>query len=94
MNLKQALERAILKVGGIRALSRELRWGLGSLADAQKGGRPIPPLRAAQIAQLLGMNEVEATLQALADQAKGDDVQFWLDLIELYRRDPKTPGER
>jgi len=91
VNLRQALERAIIKVGGVRALSRETRWGLGSLADAQRGGRPIPPVRAAQVAAILGMDEVEATLQALADQAKGEDVELWLQIIERYRADRRAP---
>lgn len=90
MNLRQALDRAVIKVGGIRALSRELRCNLAALAASQRGERPIPPARAAQIARLLGMNEVEAALQALADQAKGEDIELWLDLIERYRAESKT----
>lgn len=89
MDLREALDKAQKKVGGLRALARLMGWASGNLANTAAGKRPLPPMRAAQIASLLGACEVEAVLQAHADAAEGrgdeGEREFWAGLIRRHR---------
>lgn len=89
MDLREALDKAEKKVDGLRALSRLIDWDAANLAHVKAGRRPLPPMRAAQIAALLGYCKVEAVLRAHADAAEGrgdeGEREFWAGLIREHR---------
>lgn len=92
MNSKEALEKAIIKVGSLSELARILKWGKGNIAKVkQKGGKvKVPPYRAAQIAEILGHDIVAAYLEALAEEAKTEHERaFWLDQLNERRKKMK-----
>lgn len=80
-DLKTALEAAIDKAGGIRALARELDWHHPNISAIRDGDR-ISPFRAAQLAGYMDLGraaEDEAMYSALSDLAKADaERDFWL----------------
>ncbi len=76
--IDELLDRATAIAGGTRALSRALGWATGAMSEVRAGKRPIPPYRAAQLAELAGEDAVLAIWSALRDQARSDDErEFW-----------------
>lgn len=74
----ELLDRATEIAGGTRALSRQLGWPTGAMSEVRAGKRPIPPYRAAQLAELAGEDALLAIWSALRDQARSDDERaFW-----------------
>lgn len=72
MNQLQALEEAIEKAGGLRALSRLLDWPAPNITDTRKGKRALPPYRAAQLAGVIGIDPKTAYLEALKAGASSE----------------------
>jgi hypothetical protein len=72
MKNRDVIDSAANKVGGITALAKVLSWNKGSIAAIKKGTRPLPPWRAAQIAEIMEQDPKAAYLEALAAQAETD----------------------
>lgn len=92
MKSKEALEKAIIKVGNLSEVARLLKWDKGSIAKIKKKGstKNVPPYRAAQVAELLGHDVVAAYLEALAEEAKTEhEREFWIDQLNERRKKMK-----
>ncbi|NKF22976.1 hypothetical protein G7Y82_11655 [Solimonas sp. C16B3] len=82
MEAHELIESAAKKVGSISELARQLEWDKGAIAGIKAGKRPLPAYRAAQLAKLLGRDEDAATWEALAQQAKGAEREYWLRKLQ------------
>lgn len=71
MNSQQLLEKAVNKLG-VSELSRQIKWGKGAIDAAKKGERPVPPYRAAQLAEIIGDDPKAAYLSALKEKAESE----------------------
>lgn len=71
MKSQQLLENAVIKLG-VSELSRQIKWGKGAIDAAKKGERPVPPYRAAQLAEIVGEDPKSAYLTALREKAESD----------------------
>lgn len=69
MNDSELIDLAANKVGGISELARRLDWNKGNIARAKSGKAPVPPYRAAQMAEILGKDPKAAYVNALKEQA-------------------------
>jgi len=69
---RQLIEAAEKKVGGPAELARRMDWKHGPLTDAREGRRPLPPYRAAQLAEIIGSDPKSAYLAALQEKAESD----------------------
>lgn len=69
MNASEMIDLAANKVGGLRELGRQLDWNSGAIAVVKRGDKPLPPWRAAQIAEILGTDQRLAYLEALKAQS-------------------------
>ncbi len=82
-----ALDRAVEKAGGVRALCRDLDWHHGSVMRIKAGER-LSPYRAAQIAAYLGESPLCLLLEALTDGSKSTaEAKYWASFpAELARQ--------
>lgn len=72
METAELIDLAADKVGGLRELGRRLDWNSGAIADVKRGKRPLPPYRAAQLAEIVGGDAKSAYLTALREKAESD----------------------
>lgn len=72
MKARQLIEAAEKKVGGPAELARRMDWKHGPLTDAREGRRPLPPYRAAQLAEIIGEDPKAAYLSALKEKAESE----------------------
>ena len=89
MKSRELLDKALIKVGGPSELARQIRWNKGSIAGITKkdSKQKVPPYRAAQLADLLGVDRVAAYLGALEEHAKTEhEKAFWREQIEERKK--------
>ena len=89
MKTRDLLEKALIKVGGPSELARQMKWHKGSIARITKRDSilTVPPYRAAQLADLLGIDRVAAYLGALEEQSQTDHERaFWEDQIKERKK--------
>lgn len=78
MDSLKLLNAGVIKAGSISALAREIGVTQQVMSIFVHGKSPLPPYRAAQIAKYLGMNELEAAVQTLAEKAVGPERDYWI----------------
>lgn len=91
MNVKQVIDRAVIKVGTLSELARVLKWDKGTISGIKKSGK-LSPYRAAQLAELLGTDVVAAYLEAHIELSLTDHERaFWQNQLEQRRKKAKHP---
>lgn len=78
MDIRNLVERAIEKAGGVRPLSRAMEWDAASVVKARDDAK-LSPYRAARLATFLDEDAARAIFAALADISKSEaESDFWL----------------
>ena len=78
MESLKLLNEGVIKAGSISALARELDVTQQTMSMFVNGKAPLPPYRAAQVAKYLGINELEAAINSLAEKAVGPEREYWI----------------
>ena len=72
MKSSELVDSAVNKVDGVRELSRRISWDAGNISKVREGLRPLPPWRAAQLAEIIGSDPRLAYIEALKEQSSFD----------------------
>lgn len=81
MDNKQVIERATKIKGSIGKLAIAMEWDKGSIAAVKAGKNPMPPERAAQIAEILGEDSAKAYFEAAKVQAKSPTAKATIERV-------------
>lgn len=84
MNNEEMIVSAARKVGGMRALARELGESRQWLYSVRNGNDKMPPTLAARLTEIIGEHPETAAIRALAQSAsKPSEQEFWRRLGHL-----------
>jgi hypothetical protein len=81
MDNKQVIERATKKVGSIGKLAMATDWDKGAIAAVKNGTNPMPPDRAAQLAEITGDDAAAAYFAAAKAQAKSETARKTIERV-------------
>lgn len=91
--MKELLERAIKKEGGVVPLSTAIGCSQGFISHMRTGRKPIPAEVAVKLAELLGERGVDYIIPALLEAAQTDEKRkFWNHQLLQFQRLIKASG--